>query len=1084
MNIRAALQARIWEKAKRMKCRGIARQYPICLLAALAVGMASLGAQADDIDVYSASAISGGKPNILFVLDFSGSMAWDTSGVDNSRNNGPRRIDVLKEAMDQVLDNNVNTINAGLGSTYSEGTTGIRWPVSDLSAKANTVDANIPDRYTVKDIIKQRINERDAAGWTSTVDALVEAAQYFRGDPVTHNDSSVVVTDRHRPATWSQNRNRYTGGNDNASLSSTYSPSDAYTKGRRNPYICNDYSGAGGPNFCADKRVSDCKPVSANDTKTTGYERFNNLWGDYRTCEYKRNTRWQTPRFNSPITNTCGKQSNAIVLITDGEPTRINNGTSLRSVIPNGDIAQCRDMTSLFIGSRWTTNQGNCAIEVVNGLAKEDVYLQGSRVKTYTVGFNINNAGQRFLNELSRASETRAYSASDPVELAAALADIVTDIQTGSENFAELAVEVDRASFSHNDRVFYSLFSPSKRRSWQGNLKGYFVEKDGLVGINGKEATTDNVFNTDVQSFWSATTDGNIVEKGGASEKLLTGARNLYTYVEDELSEGAVALTGSDNTVIHTSNNKITNAMLGLENDSTGTSIRKLSLDWLQNAPMGDALHTKSVGVNYGSRQVRFVMTNQGLLHAFDVTAPTEKALGDDTIDTTGGKEIFAFMPKRLLKNLPEIRLNSSDDGHIYGLDGAMTRWHDDKNRDGVVDEDEPVTLYFGMRRGGSAYYAMDINDPDKPKLKWVIDETTAGFERLAQSWSRMSLITVQKGAEKQDGSHKKRVLAFAAGYDALAQDDVNKPMESKGNAIYMVGEDGKLVWHVDVDDNEHMKYSIASDLTLIDSDGDSLADRLYVGDLGGQVWRVDFPDISTTAAVTRLANLQDTFHQPFFYPPSVSWSGNRGNRFLAVTLGSGNRTSPLLTSERNNFYMIRDKDIEKGRPAIANYPTVTAAMLHDATNNDIQAGTPEKIKAAETDLENKRGWKITLPNGEKSLSSILTLDGRVMATTFTPGEASTDDNLCGGAPVGLYYAMNVNDASAIDPVLDDAGSDNTGASDASKYKRSVIINTGVIPDGPSAVLTKDSTEGQVFVGREVVDTFERALTQVFWHAK
>lgn len=1067
-----------------MKCRGLGRRYHVCLLAAMAVSIASISAHADDIDVYSSSAVSGEKPNILFVLDYSGSMAWDTSGVAWSRGNGPSRISVLKEAMSRVLDNNVNTINAGLGSTYSTGTTGIRWPISDLSAKANTVDPDIPERFTVKDIIKQRVNERDTEASTSTVDALVEAAQYFRGDPVTHNDSSPAVASRHEPATWSTRRNRYTGGERNASLSSTYSPSDAYSTNTRKTYLCNDYTGSGGTNYCADKRVSNCKTVSADDPKTEGYERLNNLWGEYKRCEYKRYAWWQTPRFNSPITNTCGGQTNAIVLITDGEPTSINNGASLRSLIPGGDLSSCRNLSGVFASSRYTSNQGNCAIEVVTELATKDVYLKGSRVKTYTVGFNISGAGQNFLNLVSAASNTKPYSAKDPVELAEALSDIVLDIQKGSENFAELAVEVDRASFSHNDRVFYNLFSPSRARSWQGNFKGYFVEPNKLVGINGVDATTDNVFSTDVQSFWSTTIDGNIVEAGGASKKLETGRRKIYTYVEDKLSEGEVELAGSRKTRLRNSNTTITNAMLGLEDSSDGNAVRKSVLDWIQNAPMGDPLHTKSVGVNYGNKQVRYVMTNQGLLHAFDVTSPTEKAVDDDAVNTAGGDELFAFMPKRLLENLRDIRLNSEDEGHIYGLDGAMTRWHDDADGNGQVNNDEEVTLYFGMRRGGNAYYAMDVSDYEKPKLKWVIDSSTSGMERLAQTWSRMSMITVQKGEEKADNSHKKRVLVFGGGYDAQAQDDVDKAVESYGNAIYMVGEDGKLVWHVDADDNEHMKYSIASDLTVIDTDRDQIADRLYVGDLGGQVWRVDFPDIAGTTTLTRLANLKDTSHQPFFYPPSVSLNGRPGNRFLSVTLGSGNRTSPLATESRNNFYMIRDTDVSPGAPAQNPYPTVTPASLHDATDNAVQSGNPDNVEAAEADLKAKRGWRVKLDAGEKSLSSILTYEGRVMATTFTPA-VTDNDELCGEGPKGLFYVMDVNDASVIDPVLGDpASSGTTDPAGVSKLQRTTTVNTRGIPGGPVAVLTKSADEGQIFVDREVVDTFERALTQVFWHAK
>ena len=112
-------------------------------------------------------------------------------------------------------------------------------------------------------------------------------------------------------------------------------------------------------------------------------------------------------------------------------------------------------------------------------------------------------------------------------------------------------------------------------------------------------------------------------------------------------------------------------------------------------------------------------------------------------VDNTGGEELFAFMPESLLDNLPAIYNNEFGDQHIYGLDGSLTRWHDDTDSDGIVDDDEDVTLFFGMRRGGTEYFALDVSDELAPVLKWRINQDTPGFERLAQSWSRMSIINV-----------------------------------------------------------------------------------------------------------------------------------------------------------------------------------------------------------------------------------------------------------------------------------------------------------------------------------------------------
>ena len=43
------------------------------------------------------------------------------------------------------------------------------------------------------------------------------------------------------------------------------------------------------------------------------------------------------------------------------------------------------------------------------------------------------------------------------------------------------------------------------------------------------------------------------------------------------------------------------------------------------------------------------------------------------------------------------------------------------------------------------------------------------------------------------------------------------------------------------------MQYSIPSDVTVIEKEG--LASQIYVGDMGGQLWRFDIPNTDKTGA-------------------------------------------------------------------------------------------------------------------------------------------------------------------------------------------------------------------------------------------
>lgn len=1047
---------------------------PTCLAATMA-SIVSTSAFADDIDIYTSSITGKPKPNILFVLDYSGSMRWDVKGRDPDKTGRPARIDILKNAMDTVLSDSSEFINAGVGSLFGTSTTGIGWPISELNADANAVDPRIPaGQFTVKDIISKQINERGADGWTATVDALVEASQYFQGEALTHNDQSDNDNSRNKPNQWNVANERYEGGHDGASIAASYSPNNAYTTDRSQTYYCNDYSASGGPNYCEDRSVNKCVIKTASDSRTIGFENQQNLWGNYQRCEYARTMDWVGARYNSPVTQSC--QVNAIVLISDGKPTRINDGDSLR-LAAGSNVDGCEDLSkSIFKQKPGKAVEGNCGPEILKALAKPGLnpLIPQSHVKTYTVGFNIDGAGQDYLKLLADAGQGVYFNANTPEQLSKALTTVIDDTLDGSENFAELTIDVDKASFSHDNRAFFSLFTPSYNRAWQGNLKGYFVERRGLVDINGNLATvsaTNNSsqFNDEAQSFWSTASDGNEVTKGGASQKLLVGSRNLYTFSAKTLPTNGALLSAGSNRLSST-NDSITHAIMNL---APGSTQRNASLDWLQTAPMGDPLHSKSVTVNYGAQQVVYIMTNQGLIHAIDATTPI-----DTNGDSSGGRELFAFMPQRLLANLPALQTNKLDANHIYGLDGQITRWHTDVNNDGIVNGSDSVLLVFGMRRGGNAYYAMDVTNPTAPKLDWMIDGSNPQFSKLAQSWSRMSLINVN------DNGATRRALVFAAGFDAGIQDTATSPIQSSGNAIYMIDRNGKLLWQVDDRNNKAMKYSIASDLTVIDSDGDSIADRLYVGDLGGQLWRVDFEDISTTPHVNLLANLHDGSHQPFFYPPSVALNKSAKGDYLSISIGSGNRTNPLLSNVSNKLYMIRDTDVEVGAPSTA-FPLATANQLFDATDNQLGSADKTIAKNARDKLDAAPGWFVALSPDEKALSSLVTFEGKLLATTFepTPDEDSdADEAECSIKATGRYYSMSVSTAEPVSNVTDSSGGENGNI--IKVQSRSRKLNSSGIPSSPVVVFPKGSGVVQVIVDKETVNLIDQRLARIFWHAK
>ncbi len=82
----------------------------------------------------------------------------------------------------------------------------------------------------------------------------------------------------------------------------------------------------------------------------------------------------------------------------------------------------------------------------------------------------------------------------------------------------------------------------------------------------------------------------------------------------------------------------------------------------------------------------------------------------------------------------------------------------------------ETVRIYFGMRRGGSEYYGLDVTDRNAPTLLFKIGPNEAGTKRLTnagQSWSTPAVARVNiSGGRRRTPC--KQVLVFGGGYDTV----------------------------------------------------------------------------------------------------------------------------------------------------------------------------------------------------------------------------------------------------------------------------------------------------------------------------
>jgi len=207
------------------------------------------------------------------------------------------------------------------------------------------------------------------------------------------------------------------------------------------------------------------------------------------------------------------------------------------------------------------------------------------------------------------------------------------------------------------------------------------------------------------------------------------------------------------------------------------------------------------------------------------------------------------------------------------------------------------------------------------------------------------------------------------------------------------------------------MDYSIASSVAAIDENGNGFVDKVYVGDLGGQMWRIGrFTDasgnpLSFAESDENIMNWSaqilfvsdPTYERKFYYPPSVTLE--RG--YDLVFAGTGNREDACNPNSSDRIYSIKDTHTNS---------LLTESDLVDVTN---PAATLPNLDnpTADVDLNHiiDQGWYIRLASGEKVLA-----EGTVFYKTFYLTTFTTNDDPCLPGGVSRLYALNYKTAAAV----------------------------------------------------------------------
>lgn len=740
----------------------------------------------------------------------------------------------------------------------------------------------------------------------------------------------------------------------------------------------------------------------------------------------------------SPISGgAC--MANYILLLTDGIP----NADSIVSTVSNNYLP-----TACSSGDSWGC-MNKTAAYLLSG-----TNAQNAVVRTSTVGLGADAANLADLQTLANTGGGTYYPATSASQLGAALRDTINRLLEQSGTISAPGVAVNQLTRTSNlDQLYYAVFSPQVNVAyWGGNLKRYRLTTSGSIVDQNSNVAIDPLttfFKNTSCSFWTpncaSNADGASATSGGAAAQLPPPAnRIMYTFMG---AYPSTPVSGSTTlTRVNLSNSTFNSAAM-TQMGLTDSNVYKNLINWFlgyditnaynglvdvtaigNNNNMGGAFHSRPVVVNYGyngssasaaasnpalERNTVFVSTMSGVLHA---------------IDASSGVEQFSFVPQEKLATIKTLYDNPSQSVPEMGLDSSWTVYRNDSNGDSLITVGaDSVYIYGGMRMGGSTIYALDVTDmgsfntvgaistgttacpgtagstscvpstAPNPKLLFTLQAGGTGpLQNMGQTWSQPVL------GKMKINNVIKTVMVVGGGYDPQHETAGIRSSDSVGNQVYIVDAmTGQIYWWASntgsatsatYTNNSNMSFAIPSAAKLVDTNNDGLFDEIYIGDLGGQVFRIDIDNRATATNPVKRVKLFASLGQTvsgaglssqhrFYEPATVAFfTDSSQRRFAMVGLGSGYRSHPLDTTTSDNFYGLYDYEIFRG-DLLTMADTSLSATILPTTLQAVTVGS-----AVSNPYAGKSGIYLAFPDsGEKSMASGLIYNNTLTFTSYVP---------------------------------------------------------------------------------------------------
>ncbi len=375
-----------------------------------------------------------------------------------------------------------------------------------------------------------------------------------------------------------------------------------------------------------------------------------------------------------------------------------------------------------------------------------------------------------------------------------------------------------------------------------------------------------------------------------------------------------------------------------------------------------DAGYTAFKTSQVNRKKVVYVGANDGMLHALDAAT---------------GEELWAYVPTAVMPNLyklADVKYGSNtSQPHTYFVDGKTVQG------DVYINGAWKTILVGGLNKGGRAYYALDVTDPDAPEALWEFTDDNLGLTYSDPVISKLA-----------DGTW---TVAFGSGYNNVS------PGDGKGRLFVVNAATGAVLRDIPTTAGSTATPSGMTKINVwVKALSDNTAQRFYAGDLLGNLWRFDVDDlVAPKKGALLLARMQDASGnaQPITTEPKLREYDKQP--IVAVATGRYLGRDDIDDTQVQSIAAIRDPLTATGWGVVR-----TSSAFKKVTI--AKTGTTASGAAVTVDWATGGGWWADLPTGGERVAMPMEWDGaRLLAATTLP-----DGNQCKSGGASWLYSFGL----------------------------------------------------------------------------